>query len=112
MMKKTRRNRIIIALVLLMSLLPMVIVKATHFHDSASIVSIESSETSHSHSGAADNDCPVCQFFMSPFVEVTESHFEFTATLLGYILVSPCTGSLKSASQSAALRAPPAAFQA
>lgn len=40
-MKTLRRNRIIIALVLLLSLLPMGIVKATHVHDSDAISTVE-----------------------------------------------------------------------
>lgn len=42
-MKTLRRNRIIIALVLLLSLLPMGIVKATHVHDSDAISTVETS---------------------------------------------------------------------
>lgn len=73
-MKTLRRNRIIIALVLLLSLLPMGIVKATHVHDSDAISTVETSGTCHSHNGTADNDCPICQFILSPFVEEAASY--------------------------------------
>ena len=64
-MKTLRRNRIIIALVLLLSLLPMGIVKATHVHDSEAISTVETSGTCHSHNGTADNDCPISSLISS-----------------------------------------------
>lgn len=110
-MKTLRRNRIIIALVLLLSLLPMGIVKATHVHDSDAISTVETSGTCHSHNGTADNDCPICQFILSPFVEEAEPHIDFTTILLSFILALPCAGILEATTKRAFLRAPPFAYQ-
>lgn len=68
-MKRKRRNRIIIAWVLLLTLMPISIVKATHFHDGAMAATCHASASSHSQGSDDGGTCPICHFFLSPFVE-------------------------------------------
>lgn len=77
-MRRKRRNRVIIAWLLLLALMPITFVKATHFHESDNgVVTAQSSLPGHSHGGDSGNSCPICNFVLSPFVVVPSIHLSF-----------------------------------
>lgn len=75
MMKRKRKNRIIIAWVLLMTLMPISIVKATHHHDIEEVASSQSTDPGQKNSGNDYDSCPICHFLLSPFIESQSFHF-------------------------------------
>ena len=109
MMRRERKHRVIIAWVLLFALLPMSIVKATHFHDTEEAVPSHSAVPGHPQSGDSGNTCPICHFFLSPFIEVPTFHFTFCTQLVAVFIARPCTGTKQADKLSLSLRAPPAA---
>ena len=107
-MKRTRRNRVVIAWALLFALMPITIVKATHFHHNEDAAVPHSALAGHAHD-AGSEDCPICNFFLSPFVETSDIHFAFCATLVCVFIARPCEGGEQAVTSSVSLRAPPAA---
>jgi len=107
MMKRKRKNRIIIAWVLLMTLMPISIVKATHHHDIEEVASSQSTDPGQKNSGNDYDSCPICHFLLSPFIESQSFHFFYSAQLIFVFIAQPCPGKKKTSLLSATLRAPP-----
>ncbi|MCI1646974.1 MAG: hypothetical protein LKI39_10670 [Bacteroides sp.] len=81
MLNSVKRNRvkIRIAWLLLLTLMPISVVKITHHHND----SIQSS--CHGTCGQNNNSqdsCPICQFVLSPFVPSTTISVSFIAELI------------------------------
>lgn len=108
-MKRKRRNRIIIAWVLLLPLLQVSIVKATHFHDTEESLTSHTAMPDHSHDSDDGCTCPICQFFLSPFIEVPTFHFTCCTQLVSVLILRPCFGVKQTGTLSLSLRAPPTA---
>ena len=64
--KKRQRQRAVIACMLLLTLMPFFLVKAFHVHGEHSCVS--HNEQGHSRHDSPEN-CTICLFTLSPFVE-------------------------------------------
>lgn len=65
-MRTKTKNRIIVAWVLLIALMPLFIVKSIHYHSEKKMISC------HSEKGSAQlpaDECVVCQFTLSPFTQ-------------------------------------------
>lgn len=76
-MKEKVGNRTFIAWVLLMTLAPFFIVKATHYHT-------EHAHTCQSENGQSHNadKCPICHFLLSPFTSVEIFHIHVFLSFL------------------------------
>lgn len=89
----------------MLALMPIYIVKAVHFHESESVAVSHSSQDGHSHSS---DTCPICHFFLSPFVESPALHIVFFAPVVFVLVSIVCPEATKRSVGSASLRAPPA----
>ena len=109
-MKRKRRNRIIIAWVLLLTLMPISIVKATHFHDGAMAATCHASASSHSQGSDDGGTCPICHFFLSPFVEAPAILLVPFAQPVYIFIDCPYADVIQRKGPSPSLRAPPYMF--
>lgn len=109
-MKRKRRNRVVIAWVLLLTLMPISIVKATHFHDGATAATCHTSASGHSQGSDEGGTCPICHFFLSPFVETPILHFIPFAHPIRTFTDCPYADVVQGKGQSPSLRAPPYMF--
>lgn len=67
-MKKSKRRIVVLAWFLLVSLMPLYVVKALHYH----CVERDSAENSCSHNDSSHHsleNCPICHFYLLPFTE-------------------------------------------
>ena len=106
-MRRRRRNRIILAWVLLFTLMPMGIVKATHLHVRKGAVAMQAAPAGAGQSVSQSDSCPICHFFVSPFVEAPVLRVSFCARLVAFFVAPPCAGVVKAGVLAASLRAPP-----
>ena len=58
------KSRIVIAWVLLITLMPLFVVKAVHFHDKTSAC-----QSTKGHTHSPGDQCLICQFTLSPFTQ-------------------------------------------
>ncbi|WP_321479963.1 hypothetical protein [uncultured Bacteroides sp.] len=95
-----------IAWVLLLAFMPIQVVKSFHHHDNVVKPSHElqtKNTNEHEH-----NDCPICNFTLSPFIQTDFVQITFVARLLPYIALAYQNERTFSISYSHGLRAPPA----
>lgn len=83
--KKRQRQRAVIACMLLLTLMPFFLVKAFHVHGEHSCVSHnEHSCVSHNEQGHSRHDspenCTICLFTLSPFVEAGIFIYDYIPT--------------------------------
>lgn len=64
-MKIKAKSRIVIAWVLLITLMPLFVVKAVHFHDSKT----SACQSTKGHTHSPGDQCLICQFTLSPFTQ-------------------------------------------
>lgn len=103
--KRESRTRIGIAWLLLITLMPLGVVKCTHHHDSAS----HQLSCQH-HSDGEDNSqdsCLICHFTLSPFIQSDPFHIVFIAELLPYEVPVYLSRATFHVSYFHGLRAPP-----
>lgn len=106
-MKRKKRNRIIIAWVLLLALLPISLVKATHFHETGVTSSHHTELPGQPSHGNDGNTCPICDFCLSPFVEAPAVHLVFFPQHATPLFAQPCPEPVSVAMSHPTLRAPP-----
>lgn len=109
-MKRKRRNRIITAWVLLLTLMPISIVKATHFHDGVTAATCHASASDHSQGSDDGCTCPICHFFLSPFVEAPTTLLIPFAQPVHAFIDCPYADVMQGKGLSPSLRAPPYMF--
>ncbi len=104
------KHRVLIAWILLLSLMPLTIVKATHFHDVGEIalshltvVTVAGQTQLASDSG----NCPICDFHLPPFIEAAILYFYIYAQLILFFAIRPCAKAEKENTLPFFLRAPP-----
>ncbi|MCE9106040.1 hypothetical protein ACTMKN_03910 [Bacteroides pyogenes] len=106
-MKRIRlkqKQRAAIAWMLFLMLMPLFVVKATHFHDDTSCAA---HHTERSDNRSADN-CEICLFVLSDFTEAESFIFHHLQTFVPFIhLVTEEKGACVTI-LSPSLRAPPA----
>ena len=107
-MKGIKKNRIIIAWILLMVLMPISFVKATHFHECEETAVSHADDQEHSHEGDGCDSCPICHFLLSPFLETPTYHFSCCAQVVLLFIVRPCLDHKGTCVRTISLRAPPA----
>lgn len=103
-MKHRVKTRIVTAWVLLLTLMPLYIVKAVHFHDDGSSISIH--DSGHHHQ-TSDDGCLICHFLLSPFTEAEDFHFTFIDASHCDVFVAVYDNVVVSAQRVYGLRAPP-----
>ena len=104
-MKRERRNRIVIAWVLLLTLLPLGFVKATHFHAHEREAASDNPATVPAHSD--EESCPICNFFLSPFIETEAPHLTICRPLIDHFIAPACQKAAAVDKPAPTLRAPP-----
>lgn len=110
-MKRKGRKRIFIAWLLLLALMPISIVKATHSHDTGAFSSHNTQLPGHQHNGGDDGStCPICHFFLSPFTTAPEIHVSFFTQQVSLLMVPACPDVKSAIVLQPSLRAPPCAF--
>lgn len=107
MVKKKARRRGIVAWMLLMALMPFFMVKTLHYHEAdKSSDSPLSAMSGHQHT--PQDNCLICQFMLSPFIETEILHLDLIQTPAlqeGSVALGELSFAL---SHSHGLRAPPA----
>lgn len=71
-MRISVKHRMAIAWMLLMTFIPLFVVKAVHVHNEKEVV-VCHSNACHFHTASAPDHCPICHFTISPF---GEAHFQ------------------------------------
>ena len=103
-MKHRVKTRIVTAWVLLLTLMPLYIVKAVHFHNDGSSISMH--DSGHHHQ-ASDDGCLICHFLLSPFTEAADFHFTFVDSSHFHDFVAVFADVVVLAHRAYGLRAPP-----
>ncbi len=106
-MRRKGKNRIIIAWALLLALMPIYIVKAVHYHDVKDATACHSAAAGNSQSS---DTCPICHFFLSPFVEAPAVHVCFYASVVVVSTVAAVVRPVTADIRVVSLRAPPSQF--
>ena len=96
-------KHIVLAWLLIASLMPVHIVKALHFHNVTEDIS---SHSNIPHSHDPDNCC-ICQFFLSPFIESERIQTDFILPFISFEWISPESKVRNSYICSLSIRAPP-----
>ena len=78
-MRVKAKSRIVVAWLLFMTLMPLFVVKAVHHHGESETVVCQSSDGEHSHNPC--DQCPVCQFALSPFAQAEAFHAEIIVSV-------------------------------
>lgn len=99
--KKNVRNQLIVAWLLLLVFMPMNMVKTFHHHADTSAHDTEQ-KASHSH-----DNCQICQFVLSPFLEAESCELTLTAIIIDCQPVAYSEQSYATALNSYYLRGPP-----
>ena len=73
-MRVKAKSRIVVAWLLFMTLMPLFVVKAVHHHGESKTAVCQSSDGEHSHNPC--DQCPVCQFALSPFTQAEAFHYK------------------------------------
>lgn len=80
-MKRKAKSRIVIAWVLLVTLMPLFAVKATHFHESSKTSACQPTK-GHSHSPG--DQCLICQFTLSPFTQAESFQIQVAVSVFDF----------------------------
>ncbi|WP_455640256.1 hypothetical protein [Parabacteroides sp.] len=109
-MKAERRKQIYLAWLLLLVMLPFFIVKITHRHE---LKEVDCCTTSHTDKGESHSqnpdDCLICHFFLSPFLETHSLDLHFILALTSIERITTLNEKSFELSYSPNLRAPPVA---
>lgn len=81
-MRVKAKSRIVVAWLLFMTLMPLFVVKAVHHHGESETAVCQSSDGEHSHNPC--DQCPVCQFALSPFTQAEAFHAEIIVSVSDY----------------------------
>ena len=81
-MRVKAKSRIVVAWLLFMTLMPLFVVKAVHHHGESETVVCQSSDGEHSNNPC--DQCPVCQFALSPFAQAEAFHAEIIVSVSDY----------------------------
>ena len=81
-MRVKAKGRIGIAWMLFMTLMPLFVVKTIHHHGKIEIAACQSADGEHSHRSC--DQCPVCQFTLSPFTQAEDFHAEVIIPVSDY----------------------------
>jgi len=106
-MERTNRNRIIIACALLLTFLQVSIIKAVHVHHHDDLEISQTAAHEHSHDSEEGDTCPICNFFLSPFIETTAFNFTFFTESISVLAVRPAKDIIQTEILALYLRAPP-----
>ena len=78
-MKVRTKNRIAVAWLLLMTVMPVFVVKAMHHHEEIAVC-----HSDNGHPQSPCNQCPVCHFTLSPFTQAESFHIQIIIPLFNY----------------------------
>ena len=106
-MEAKRKPRVLSAWILLLSLIPLTIVKATHFHDVDEIALSHLAVSGQTQLTNDSGNCPICDFLLSPFIEAAILYFSTCAQLILFFAIRPCAKAEKENRLPFSLRAPP-----
>lgn len=101
-MRVKAKNRVLIAWVLFMTLMPFFVVKAIHHHEEISIC-----HSDDAHSQNSCEKCPICHFTLSPFMRVESLDSQVIIPLFSYEQISYVNMLTYQLNSSHDLRAPP-----
>ncbi|WP_167549132.1 hypothetical protein [Bacteroides oleiciplenus] len=104
-MNSSRKKRVVVAWVLILSLMPFFVVKAFHHHEGEHSVSCSHAD----HPRHSSDDCAICQFSLSLFTEAQSVDFHCVLTLLSFEQVVYQDKTVYVLSYSHYLRGPPTA---
>ena len=109
-MKRENRNKAIVVWALLLCFMSINIVKAIHVHNADGTIGIFRTDAGQTDTGSDDdNNCPICNFSLFPFIESPTYHIFFSPHLLSFLLVCPLVTVEMVYELSFSLRAPPVA---
>ena len=80
-MRVKAKSRVIIAWVLFMALMPFFVVKAVHHHEESEIAVCHSED---GHSQNPCDQCPICDFTLSPFTQAESFHTQVIIPVFDY----------------------------
>ncbi|AVM52390.1 hypothetical protein [Bacteroides zoogleoformans] len=80
-MERKRKNKVFVAWLLLLTLMPFFAVKALHFHHSEAEISACHSGETHSHTS---DDCAICHFMLSPFTQAESFQIHIYLSFFNY----------------------------
>jgi hypothetical protein len=109
-MRKAKRNRKIIAWVLLLSLLPIFVVKTIHFHDVDDAMLYNHHAAGDLQAGVNGDACAICHFFLSPFVETETAGLPLAVEFVSVLIICVCADVVCRNASVKRLRAPPSYF--
>ena len=110
MMKRENRNKTIVVWALLLCFMSISIVKAIHVHNADGTVGIFRTDAGQTDTGSHDDsDCPICHFYLLPFIESPIFYITFSPHLLSFLLICPLVAIEKRNKLSSSSRAPPMA---
>lgn len=104
-MRIKAKYHFLVAWLLIMTLMPFFVVKATHFHKECHTSACQS-EDGHAHSSC--NQCPICHFALSPFTEAETFEIHIFLSVLAYEPVNYTDEDTLTRIYPYHLRAPPA----
>ncbi|MCD8184149.1 MAG: hypothetical protein LUE99_14940 [Bacteroides sp.] len=79
-MRRRTKSRIIIAWLLLITIMPLFVVKTFHYHESNTTAK---SEKGHSHNDPC-GQCLICQFTLSPFTQTESFQMHVYVSVIDY----------------------------
>ena len=103
-----RKDKTIIALVLLLTLMPVGLVKATHFHEMEAMSESHQDIPGHTEGGHCEDTCPICHFIATPFIGSPSLRLDvFNILLFPDLTIQPESGVTQAETLTHSLRAPP-----
>lgn len=106
-MERESRKRIVIAWILLLSMMPIVVVKGLHFHSDDAVMHLQHSASGDFSGGNSFDDCAICHFFLSPFVETTTSTIIFIFQIASVFICGRIAAVVYRSHSAQRLRGPP-----
>ncbi len=103
-----RKDKAIIALVLLLTLMSVSIVKVCHFHEIEAVSESHQDIPGHTEGGHCEDSCPICHFIATPFIGSSSLRLDvFSILLFPDLTVQPESGVTQAETLTHSLRAPP-----
>lgn len=109
-MRKEKRNRKIIAWALLLSLLPIFVVKTIHFHDVDDAMLFQHHAAGDLQTDGSGDACAICHFFLSPFVETATAALPIADEVVSVLIICFSADVVCRTTSVKRLRAPPSYF--
>ncbi len=107
-MRPTVKKQVIYAWVMLMSLMPVFVVKTLHYHERNEVFTEQpAADSSHASHSLPCDQCPVCHFAFSPFEEASQTVLHAYFTLINTELQQPLVERSSNEILTSLLRAPP-----